>query len=652
MDNLDILEDLRQDGQVESIGHFTLDAAKAREKLKRFQLQDPHHYVLQVVRSAVASGARRVDLRVDADDCWIEHDGHPPTEAGLQGLFNHLLRTANTPEERSLRALATGVNSALALEPAWIHLEAWDGRSGWTLRIDAEGERVQPIQASPGRLAGVWLHVRRRRSWQVLGRFLRGIVTMHPEARAMHDHCRWCPAEIQVNGRLLEKGRLPGEPALQQEIQAEDYRARVALPRRPLADSVLSVVLDGVVLETRTLDLGPLAVQAVAWDPDLTCNVSQSGVAEDESWRAFLVDLRKRLRSLLVEFCGQTRENPGLLPHLLAAMRRQKLRANQNWRRWRELKQALLDVPAFPVAQGPPATLRILLEEAERQGIFPGTAETSKTTCQTSPRLVPLMAGEAGEVLREVFAGFAGGAEEVSASGEDALLEDAPTAAPPGRARGQAPARPAASPAPGRRPRVSPPVPVPETEPPDPTSPSARTMLPARPAPTPSRSPPHAPSPAGDGVDDLETGESLLRILRQALQGLQGPANPELRQTFLDSLRLEALGPQNLWSMSPGGREAALSWDHPLVRRLLDLLSRQQSPDPWLQILMCTLHTAMSQATPGLRGSRERAFHGRLLETLLAEPEDGLSLEDELFADLLDTVVLPPAPPHSKSTGA
>lgn len=652
MDNLDILEDLRQDGQVESIGHFTLDAAKAREKLKRFQLQDPHHYVLQVVRSAVASGARRVDLRVDADDCWIEHDGHPPTEAGLQGLFNHLLRTANTPEERSLRALATGVNSALALEPAWIHLEAWDGRSGWTLRIDAEGERVQPIQASPGRLAGVWLHVRRRRSWQVLGRFLRGIVTMHPEARAMHDHCRWCPAEIQVNGRLLEKGRLPGEPALQQEIQAEDYRARIALPRRPLADSVLSVVLDGVVLETRTLDLGPLAVQAVAWDPDLTCNVSQSGVAEDESWRAFLVDLRKRLRSLLVEFCGQTRENPGLLSHLLAAMRRQKLRANQNWRRWRELKQALLDVPAFPVAQGPPATLRVLLEEAERQGSFPGAAETSKTTCQTSPRLVPLMAGEAGEVLREVFAGFAGGAEEVSASGEDALLEDAPTAAPPGRARGQAPARPAASPAPGRRPRVSPPVPVPETEPPDPTSPSARTMLPARPAPTPSRSPPHAPSPAGDGVDDLETGESLLRILRQALQGLQGPANPELRQTFLDSLRLEALGPQNLWSMSPGGREAALSWDHPLVRRLLDLLSRQQSPDPWLQILMCTLHTAMSQATPGLRGARERAFHGRLLETLLAKPEDGLSLEDELFADLLDTVVLPPAPPHSKSTGA
>ena len=94
-------------------------------------------------------------------------------------------------------------------------------------------------------------------------RFLRGIVTMHPEARAMHDHCRWCPAEIQVNGRLLEKGRLPGEPALQQEIQAEDYRARIALPRRPLADSVLSVVLDGVVLETRTLDLGPLAVQAI-----------------------------------------------------------------------------------------------------------------------------------------------------------------------------------------------------------------------------------------------------------------------------------------------------------------------------------------------------------------------------------------------------
>jgi len=640
MDNLDILEDLRQDGQVESTGHFTLDAAKAREKLKRFQLQDPHHYVLQVVRSAVASGARRVDLRVDADDCWIEHNGRPPTEAGLQGLFNHLLRTANTPEERSLRALATGVNSALALEPAWIDLQAWDGRIGWALRIDAEGEKVQPVQVPPGRPAGVWLHVRRRRSWQVLGRFLRGIVTMHPEARAMRDHCRWCPAQIHVNGRLLENGRLPGEPHLQQEIQAEDYRGRIALPRRPLADSILSVVLDGVVLETRTLDLGPLAVHAVVWDPNLTCNVSQSGVAEDETWRAFLVDLRKRLRGLLVEFCGQARENPGLLPHLLAAMRRQKLRANQNWRRWRDLKQALLDVPAFPVAQGPPATLRVLLEEAERRGCFPGAAASP----ETSPRLVPLVEGEAGEVLREVFAGFAGGAEEVSASGEDAS-----TSAPPGRARGQAPARPTASPAPGRRPRVLPPVPVPETEPPYPTSASEVAK---RPSPTSSQSRPLAPSKARDGAGEMAAGESLLGILRRELQGLQGPANPEIRQAFLDSLSLGALGPQVLWSFSPGGREATLSWDHPLVRRLLDLLARQQSPDPWLQILMCTLHTAMSQATPGLGGARERAFHGRLLETLLAEPEDSGTFAKELFADLLDTVALPPEPRHPESTGA
>jgi hypothetical protein len=629
MDNPDILEDLRQGGRVESTGHFTLDAAKAREKLKRFQLQDPHHYVLQVVRSAVASGARRVDLRVDADDCWIEHDGNPPMPTELQGLFNHLLRTAKTPEERSLRALATGVNSALALKPAWIDLQTWDGRNGWALRIDAEGERVHPIQPSPERSAGVWLHVRRQHSWQVLGRFLRGIVTMHPEARAMHDHGLWCPAKVYVNGRRLRGGLLPGQPELQREIRAEDYRARVGLLRQPLADSVLVVVLDGVVLDTRTLDLGPLAVQAVVWDPDITCNVSLSGVAEDGAWRAFLVDLRKRLRSLLVEFCGQTRENPGLLPHLLAAMRKQKLRANQNWRRWRELKQALLDVPAFPVVQGPPTTLRVLLEEAERGGCIPGAAKTSKTARQTSPRLVPLMGGEAGEVLREVFAGFVGGGEGVSAAEEDALLEDAPTAAPPS----QAPARPTASPAPRRRPRVSPPVS--ETEVSSPTLSSARKMPPAR-----------------NGAEDLETEESLLRILRQELQGLQGPANPELRQAFLDSLHLQTLGPQKLWNISPGGREAAFSRDHPLVHRLLDLLSHQQSPDPWLQILMCTLHTALSQATPGLRGPRERAFHGRLLERLLAEPEEGLSPKDELFADLLDKVVLPPDPRHSEATGA
>jgi len=60
----------------------------------------------------------------------------------------------------------------------------------------------------------------------------------------------------------------------------------------------------------------------------------------------------------------------------------------------------------------------------------------------------------------------------------------------------------------------------------------------------------------------------------------------------------------------------------------------------------------MSQATPGLGGARERAFHGRLLETLLAEPEDSGTFAKELFADLLDTVALPPEPRHPESTGA
>lgn len=638
MESLEILEGLRQDGQVESTGHFTLDAVKAREKLKRFQLQDPHHYVLQVVRSAVASGARSVDLKVDADDCWIEHDGHPPGEARLQGLFNYLLRPAGNPEERSLRALATGLNSALALDPAWICLETWDGRTGWRLRIDSEGEQVQALSGNPGRNPGVWLHVRRRRSWQVLGRFLRGIVTLHPEARAMLDHCRWCPAEIRVNGRLLEAGHLPGERNLQREIRSEEYRARVALPRHPLPDSILAVVMDGVVLETRSLDLGPLALQAVVWDPKLTSNVSQSGVAEDESWRSFLVELRKRLRGVLLEFCQQAEENPALVPHLLQAMRRQKLRANQNWRRWRELKQALLDVPAFPVAQGRPTTLRVLLEEAERLGRFPGRPGASKSAPKDQPRVFPLMDGEAGEVLREVFAGFVGAAEEAG------------PAESPARTRQEPPSPPA--PAPRRVSRRVPPVEVPETEPPcQPSAPSPPSQISRPPEKTTLRgaaASSEAWAPGRRPDRDPAREEALLEILREELQKLQGPENPELRGDFLDSLSLESLGGHVLWSCSPGGREATLSWDHPLVGRLLDLLERRQPLEPWLQMLMCTLHTAMGQATPGLRGARERSFHGKILEAILADSDGDLLAEDDLFADLLETVGLPFEPSAPK----
>ncbi len=58
-------------------GHIKVDARRARAKLREHLLVDLHLYALEIARSAVASGARRIDLRYDADDVVITWDGRP-----------------------------------------------------------------------------------------------------------------------------------------------------------------------------------------------------------------------------------------------------------------------------------------------------------------------------------------------------------------------------------------------------------------------------------------------------------------------------------------------------------------------------------------------------------------------------------------------
>ncbi len=595
MRDLDLLEDLRQDGQVDSTGRFTLDAAKAREKMKRYQLPDPHQYVLQVVQSAVAGGATVLDVLVDADDCWINYDATPPTSADLQGLFNHLFGSGRDPEERSLRALATGLNSALALDPSWIRLEAWDGRQGRTLLMEAGGEQITPFTPPSGQPPGVRIHVRRRHTWRVLGRFLRGIVAMHPEARALHDRCRWSPVPIQVNGRRVEPGTVASDALLTFEVEGPGYRAALALPRGLLERSILEVVMDGVTFEAGPLDLGPLAVRGVVWTNALARNVSQTAVAEDSAWRQLLLDLRKHVRALLGQLAGlgqvqtpppgpsasraraaqDSSAPPELTAHLLRAMVRQGLRADQDWRRWKELKQALLDVAAFPLVGGGFTSLRCLLTQFEEIGRLP-----ESRPADGAPLLVPVMEGQYAVVLRSVFP--QAGRRDRSAA----------PARPPGQRGAAAPPQPEASPRRG---------------------PSPRPRTSSRPAPGP---PVAVPLPEQDEPGPME--EALLASLRALLERLRGPDHPEISDELLGSLEMGRTPPGVVWSCSPGGRQATLNRSHPVVRRLL---SQEPALQAELYALVSSLYTSLSRAAPGLGASRGRSFHACLLMAAMALPE-------------------------------
>jgi len=139
-------------------GRLRVDAARAVDKLREYQLPDPTAWVLEVVRAAVAFGATGVEVTGDADDVRVAWDGDAPDAATLADLFDELVDPAPRIERRPVRLLATGVNTALGLSPRWVDVTVTDGEGGafgvrYTPRLfetrDGTAERLRALSAEP-----------------------------------------------------------------------------------------------------------------------------------------------------------------------------------------------------------------------------------------------------------------------------------------------------------------------------------------------------------------------------------------------------------------------------------------------------------------------------------------------------------------------
>lgn len=117
-----LLADSRAGAQKVEEGNFRLNWNKALDKVKRFQLTDPHRYVLELAQCAIAGGASGIEVYTDADDVIISYDAPVHSRQQLSHLFDFLFA-----QDRALTApkqLALAVNSALALEPKFITVES------------------------------------------------------------------------------------------------------------------------------------------------------------------------------------------------------------------------------------------------------------------------------------------------------------------------------------------------------------------------------------------------------------------------------------------------------------------------------------------------------------------------------------------------
>lgn len=110
----DVLEDLYGEGSFDSSGSFTLRADKAREKLARFQLENPFSYVVHFYSAGYMAGASSYRLSLGAWTSELEFQGATLPEHVLNDILSYLLISPVTPLEWSAHELALGLQSAPA----------------------------------------------------------------------------------------------------------------------------------------------------------------------------------------------------------------------------------------------------------------------------------------------------------------------------------------------------------------------------------------------------------------------------------------------------------------------------------------------------------------------------------------------------------
>jgi hypothetical protein len=244
-----LVDQLRGGAAPVDAGRFRIDANRALEKLRRFRLADPHHYVLELIRAAVASRARWVEVRTDADDFELGFDGDPFPPGILKELLAQALLGGDDRDARRARLLSLGVAGALALQPRWVRVQSGEWRvelDGGAMATTARAPALEPPQRT-------FIHVRERLSWRVARDALLG----SREAKVIADFCRELPIPLTLNGKALGPARSFDEPMLARVQQEKDgVRLWAAFPRRRLTQSLVRFHLHGVQICERRWD-GP-----------------------------------------------------------------------------------------------------------------------------------------------------------------------------------------------------------------------------------------------------------------------------------------------------------------------------------------------------------------------------------------------------------
>ncbi|MFO7561368.1 MAG: hypothetical protein R6X02_01890 [Enhygromyxa sp.] len=275
---------LTREAELVDDGAFTLDPSKAREKLRAYQLVDPHAYILLLVETASIARASAIDISCGRTSI-AEFAGVSLTQTQLENVFTSVfLDTAEHSGEalaaaRIQQLLGVAANAALSLGPERIEID----------NVDAEGRRNRMTVMSDGSYA-----------CERVGKGSPGrtrFVVSDPretdrddrEVALIRERCQYASFTVNLYGRRMSHGPRRALLGLRTErIRLDDGTIIGLAGRRPEPQpGKLLLVTRGVLSETITLDDAKPGFVAVA-EADLRKDLSQQGVLRGEGFDAVI----------------------------------------------------------------------------------------------------------------------------------------------------------------------------------------------------------------------------------------------------------------------------------------------------------------------------------------------------------------------------
>ena len=191
------LNDQHGYGKSQGIGQFTINAAKAKLKLQRYQLNDPLRYLLKIVQAAVAGGAAWVDIKQSRFDTEVIFE--LPTTSPLTRAESMFSSDSVDPDaHESLEHLLTGISAATQLPCKGVSFHIHQGGVERTIDFVPEGVvQTRESRITLEKHAECCFAIKRSRNWLGL---IRGADRRAREQKIIYDNCRHSPIRVMIDG--------------------------------------------------------------------------------------------------------------------------------------------------------------------------------------------------------------------------------------------------------------------------------------------------------------------------------------------------------------------------------------------------------------------------------------------------------------------